>query len=57
MGSSLSNLVDNIAQGIHDVTFRVNMDMIIIIKKETCGSKYKDYKRSLEQKNVKDDLQ
>ena len=52
MGSSLSNLVDNLAEGIHKIKCKYKYDK----KCETCGIKYKDCECCHECTNVKDDL-
>ena len=55
MASSLSNLVDNLAEGIHKLKQKHGYDD----KKKkckTCGIKYKDHECFLECINVKDDL-
>ena len=53
MASSLSNLVDNLAEVIRKVKFKYGHNNK---KCETCGIKYKDCECCLEYTNVKDDL-
>ena len=53
MASSLSNLVDNVAEGIHTIKCKYGHDNE---KCETCEVKYKDFDFFLKYPNVKDDL-
>ena len=53
MASSISNPVDNLAEGIHKIKCKYGHDNK---KCETCGIKYKDCGCCLEYKNVKDNL-
>ena len=53
MTSSLSNLVDNLAEGIHKIKCKHAHDNR---KCEMCGIKYKDCECCLEYTNIKDDL-
>ena len=53
MESSLSNLVNNVAQGIHKITCKNEHDDQ---KCETCGIKYKDCDCFLEDINFKNGL-
>ena len=53
MTSSLSNLVDNLAEGIHKIKCKHRHDNR---KCEMCGIKYKDCECCLEYTNIKDDL-
>ena len=53
MGNSLSNLVDNLAEGILKIKCKYGHGNE---KWETCGIKYKDWEFCLEYTNVKDDL-
>ena len=55
MASSLSNLVNNLSEGIQFIELNVNMDMMIKIC-ETCGIKYQFCDCFLEYANFKDDL-
>ena len=50
---SLSNLVDNVAEGIHKIKCKCGYDNK---KCETCGIKYRDCECCLKYTNVKDDL-
>ena len=55
MASSLSNPVDNPAEGIHKLKYKMNT----LIKKEKrveLSTKYKNFECYLEYTNVKDDL-
>ena len=52
MASSLSNLVNNISEGVHRITCKFGHDR----KCETCGIKYKYCKCFLEYINFKIDL-
>ena len=52
MASSLSNLVDNLAEKIHKIKRKYGHNK----KHETCGIKYKDCECCLEYTNFKDDL-
>ena len=52
MASSLSNLVDNLAEKIHKIKCKYGHNK----KHETCGIKYKDCECYLEYTNFKDDL-
>ena len=53
MASSLSNLVNNLAEGIHKIKSKYEHDNK---KCEKCGIKYKDRECCLEYTNVKVDL-
>ena len=53
MASSLSNLVNNLAEGIHKTKCKYRHDNK---KCESCGIKYKDCDCFLEYINPKDDL-
>ena len=53
MASSLSNLVNNLFEGIHKVKLKLRHDDK---KRETCGIRYKYYDCFLEYTNFKDDL-
>ena len=53
MKSSLSNLADNLAEGIHKVKCKYGY---YNKKCETCGIKYKDCECCFEYIRVKDDL-
>ena len=53
MASLLSNLVNNLDEGIHKIKFKYGNDNK---KCEPCGIKYKDCEYCLEYANVKDDL-
>ena len=53
MASSLSNLVNNLPEGIHKIKFKYGHDNK---KCKMCGIKYKDCECCLEYTNVKDDL-
>ena len=53
MASSLSNLFDNVSEGIHIIKFKCRHDDK---KCETCGIKCKYCDCFLEYKNFKDDL-
>ena len=53
MASSLSNFVDNIAEGIHKTKCKYGHDNE---KYEICGMKYEDCDCCLEYINIKDDL-
>ena len=53
MTSSLSNLVNNLSEGIYRITRKLGYDDK---KCETCGIKYKYCDCLLEYKNIKDDL-
>ena len=53
MASSLSNLVDNLSEGIHRIKCKFDHDDK---KCETCRIKYKYYNCFLEYKTFKDDL-
>ena len=53
MASSVSNLVDNFAEGIHKIKCKYGHDNK---KNEVCGIKHKDCVCCLEYKKVKDDL-
>ena len=53
MTSSLSNLVDNLAEGIHKIKCKHEHDNR---KCEMCGINYKDCECCLEYTNIKDDL-
>ena len=53
MASSLSNLFDNVSEGIHIIKFKYRHDDK---KCETCGIKCKYCDCFLEYKNFKDDL-
>ena len=53
MASSLSNLVINLAEGVHDIKCKYGHDNKNC---ETCGIKYKDCECCVEYTNVKDDL-
>ena len=53
MASSLSNLVDNLAKGIHNIECKYGHDNE---KCETWGIKYKDFECCLAYKNLIDDL-
>ena len=50
MVSSLSNIVNNLAEGIHEIKFKYGHDS------DTCGIKYKYFKFCLEYTNAKDKL-
>ena len=52
MTSSLSNLVNNLAKGTHNIKYKYRDDK----KNETCEIKCEVCKRCLEYKNAKDDL-
>ena len=51
--SSLLNLVNNLAEGIHKTFYRYGHDDKM---RKTCEFKYKDWECFLEYTNVKDDL-
>ena len=51
--SPLSNLVNNLAEGIHKIKCKYGRDDK---KCETCGIKYKDCEHCLEYSNLRDDL-
>ena len=53
MESSLSNLVNNLSEGLHRIKCKLGHDDK---KCETCGIKYKHCDYFLEYKNFKDDL-
>ena len=53
MASSLSNLVNKLAEGIHKIKCKYEHDDK---KCESCGIKYKNCDCFLEYKNFKDDL-
>ena len=53
MASSLSNLVNNLAEGIHKIKSKYEPDHK---KYETCGIRYKDCDFCLEYIKFKDDL-
>ena len=53
MGSSLSNLVNNLSEGIHRIKYKFGHDDK---KCETCGIRYKYCDSFLKYKNFKDDL-
>ena len=53
MASSLSNLVNNLAEGIHKIKCKYGPDNE---KSKTCGIKYKDCACCLEYTNNKDKL-
>ena len=53
MASSLSNHVNNLAEGIHTVKWKYRHDNK---KCETCGFKYKNCMFCPERKNFRDDL-
>ena len=53
MESSLSNLFDDLAEGIYEIKCRYGRDNN---KCEICVTKYKDCEFCLEYTNVKDDL-
>ena len=53
MASSLSNLVNNLTEGIHKIKCKYGHNDK---KSETCEIKYKDCECFLEYTNVKDDL-
>ena len=53
MASSLSNLVNNLSEGIHRIKCK---KYIKYIKYETCGIKYKHCDCFVEYKSFKDDL-
>ena len=53
MANSLSNLVNNLAEGIHEIQCKYRHDDK---KCETCGIKYKDCDYLLEYTSFKDDL-
>ena len=53
MASSLSNLVDNFAEGIHRIKCKCGHDNK---KFQTCGIKYKGRDCCVEYTDVKDDL-
>ena len=53
MASLSSNLVDNLAKGIHNIRCKYGHDNE---KCEACGIKYKDFECCLEYKNLIDDL-
>ena len=53
MASSLSNLVNNLAEGIHKIKCKYGHDYKI---SETCGIKYKDCECCFEYRGVTDDL-
>ena len=53
MASSLSNLVNNLSEGIHRIKCKNELDNK---KCETCGTKYKYSNYFLEYINFKDDL-
>ena len=53
MASSLSNLVNNLFEGIHRIKLKLRHDDK---KRETCGIKYKYCDCFLEYANFKDDL-
>ena len=52
MTSSISDLFNNLAEGIHKIKCKYRHDK----KLETCGVKYKDCENCREYTNVKDDL-
>ena len=52
MASSLPNLTDNLAEGIHKIKCQYEHDNI---KCETCGIKYKDCECYLAYENLRDD--
>ena len=53
MVSSLSNIVNNLAEGIHEIKCKYRHDKR---KSEMCKIKYKDSECYLECTNIKDDL-
>ena len=53
MASSLSNLANNLAEGIHQIKCKYGHDNK---KREKCGIKYKDYECCLEYRNIRDYL-
>ena len=53
MASSISNLADNLAEGIHKIKCKYRHDNN---KCEECGIKYKDCECYLQYTNIKDDL-
>ena len=53
MASSVSNLINNLTEGIHQVKFKYGYDNKTC---EKCGIKNKDCEYCLEYTNVKDDL-
>ena len=53
MASSLSNLINNLSEGIHKIKYKYRHDGKIC---ETCRNKFKYCNCSLEHKNFKDNL-
>ena len=53
MASSLSNLINNLAEGIYKIKCKCGHEHKTC---ETCGTKYNDFEYCLEYTNVKDDL-
>ena len=49
MASSLSNLVNNLAEEIHDIKFKIKHGNK---KCETCGIKHKDFKSFLNKQSL-----